>query len=265
MKLFKNEKGITLVTLIITIIVLLILASTATYTGVEVMQNSAFTVFNSEMKILQTEVNSTQEKIEIDQEENKKINNKLISEIGKSIPNNSDIDTMKNNMRTQWQTTVDLTDYRYFDSDDLKNDLNIEEIKRVTPVLINLQTGSVISIKGVQNHGKIYYKLDQMPDNVNKIDYRTAQTSAPTFSVTSETTHDNMKIILSNIQINSQYVKKYKILYQAQGNSSWTTVAEDMTADSYTFDVKAFGIYNVKIVDAKNVESQTQQVTVVEE
>lgn len=262
MKLFDNERGITLTVLIITIIVLLILASTATYTGVEVMQNSAFTVFNEEMKILQTEVNSAHEKIEIDEEDNKKINNKLISSIGKDIPNNSNIETMKNNMRTQWQTTVDLTDYRYFDSDDLKNDLNIEEIKRVTPVLINLQTASVISVAGVQKEGKTYYKLEQLPDNVNKIDYEEIQTSPPTFNVTSETTSSYMKIILNNIQINSQYVKKYKILYQAEGNSTWTTVAEDLITDSYAFDVKVGGTYNIKIVDAKNQESAVQTVTV---
>lgn len=261
MKLFDNERGITLTVLIITIIVLLILASTATYTGVEVMQNSAFTVFNEEMKILQTEVNSAHEKIEIDEEDNKKINNKLISSIGKDIPNNSNIETMKNNMRTQWQTTVDLTDYRYFDSDDLKNDLNIEEIKRVTPVLINLQTASVISVAGVQKEGKTYYKLEQLPDNVNKIDYEETQTSPPTFNVTSETTSSYMKIILNNIQINSQYVKKYKILYQAEGNSTWTTVAEDLITDSYAFDVKVGGTYNIKIVDAKNQESAVQTVT----
>lgn len=262
MKLLKNSKGVTVIVLIITIIVLLILASTATYTGAEIMQNSFLTAFNAEMKIIQTEVNSLQEKIEIDGEGNKKINNKLISEIGKNVPNNSEIQTMKDNMESEWEVTVDLTGYRYFDKDDLKNDLNIEEIKRVTPVLINLETASVISVKGVKNQGKIYYKLEQLPDSINKVEYEQSQISAPTFTVTSQNTQDGMKITLSNIQINSQYVKKYKILYQAQGNSSWTTVAENLVTDSYAFNVKVGGTYNIKIVDAKGQESAVQSVIV---
>lgn len=262
MRLLKNNKGVTIIVLIITIIVLLILASTATYTGAEIMQNSFLTAFNTEMEIIQVEVNSLNEKIETDQENNKRLNNVLISEIGQDIPNDSDITTMQNNMIEQWNITLDLTNYRYFDSNDLKNDLNIEEIKRVTPVLINLQTASVISVKGIKKDNKIYYKLDQLSGNFNKIEYESSQTAVPTFDVTSETLQDSMKIKLTNIQINSEYVKKYKILYRAQGNTTWTIVAENLLTDSYTFDVKVGGIYNVKIVDAKNVESEVQSVTV---
>lgn len=57
----KNNKGITLIALIITIIILLILASVATYNGMEVIQSSKLTAFTAELKIMQTQVNTIYE------------------------------------------------------------------------------------------------------------------------------------------------------------------------------------------------------------
>ena len=55
--ILKNSKGITLVALITTIIVLLILASVATTTGKNVLEKSHLTAFTTELKIMQTHVN----------------------------------------------------------------------------------------------------------------------------------------------------------------------------------------------------------------
>ena len=54
----KNKKGITLVSLIITIVILLILASIATYSGISVIKSSRLTAFVTELKIMQTQVNA---------------------------------------------------------------------------------------------------------------------------------------------------------------------------------------------------------------
>ena len=58
MKIKLNDaKGITLVSLAITIAVLLILASVATYSGVNILRQSKLNKFTTEMKLMQTEVN----------------------------------------------------------------------------------------------------------------------------------------------------------------------------------------------------------------
>lgn len=57
----KNNKGITLVALIITIIILLILASVATYSGIGVIKSAKLTAFTTELKIMQTQVNEIYE------------------------------------------------------------------------------------------------------------------------------------------------------------------------------------------------------------
>ena len=46
-----KESGITLVALVITVIVLLILSSIVTYSGLNVVKSSKFTVFTTGMKI----------------------------------------------------------------------------------------------------------------------------------------------------------------------------------------------------------------------
>ena len=60
----KKENGITLMSLVITIVILIILASIATYSGIEVIKSSKLTKFTTEMKIMQTQVNELYQKMQ---------------------------------------------------------------------------------------------------------------------------------------------------------------------------------------------------------
>ena len=62
MKKFKSNKGITLIALVITIVILIILASIGTYSGIQVVKSAQFTAFSTELKIMQTQVNKLYEK-----------------------------------------------------------------------------------------------------------------------------------------------------------------------------------------------------------
>ena len=67
----EDKKGITLVSLVVTIAVLIILASIATYSGVNVIRQSKLNRFTTEMKIMQTEINSLYDKYSNGTEEEK--------------------------------------------------------------------------------------------------------------------------------------------------------------------------------------------------
>ena len=56
-EILKNNSGITLTTLVITIIVLLILATVAVYSGVNVIENTSYTKFVAELKVMHSYVN----------------------------------------------------------------------------------------------------------------------------------------------------------------------------------------------------------------
>lgn len=58
----KSEKGITLISLMITIIVMLIIAGVATYSGMESVNTAKRTAFISEMEMIQAKVNIIYEK-----------------------------------------------------------------------------------------------------------------------------------------------------------------------------------------------------------
>ena len=53
----RENRGITLTTLVVTVIVLLILAGVATSTGIEAIENTKHTKFVAELKIMQSYVN----------------------------------------------------------------------------------------------------------------------------------------------------------------------------------------------------------------
>ena len=53
----KNEKGVTLIALTVTIIVLIILASVGVTSGISTINSSKLTKFTSEMKTMQVNVN----------------------------------------------------------------------------------------------------------------------------------------------------------------------------------------------------------------
>ena len=57
MKKIKETKGVTLIALVVTIVVLLILASIGINSGQDAINSAKFNEFKSELKIMQTKVN----------------------------------------------------------------------------------------------------------------------------------------------------------------------------------------------------------------
>ena len=81
---WKKISGITLITLTITIIVLIILASITLYSGLSTVRNSKFLRFRTQLEIIQAQVDMLNEKYEkqIEEAEN---NGTYFSEIGKDL------------------------------------------------------------------------------------------------------------------------------------------------------------------------------------
>lgn len=57
----KNEKGITIITLVITIVIMLILAGIVTNSGMKSIETAKKTAFISEMEMIQAKVNTIYE------------------------------------------------------------------------------------------------------------------------------------------------------------------------------------------------------------
>lgn len=220
----KKQKGITLVSLIITIIVLSILASIATYSGVNVIKSSKFTAFTAELKIMQTQVNAIYE----ERDETKSYGEEITGE----IKTRADI------VFTLAESgIISQEGYRYWSIETIKG-LGIEGIEQA--FFVNLEKRSIVSYEGFQYEGETYYTLEQLPDGLYNVEYQ-SNTGKPTFDVRAEQIDtDKWRITVSNIQYDG-YINKWQIYYRAEDKSYWNTT-EDLS-----FVVTKNGIYYVAI------------------
>lgn len=145
----KNEKGITLVALGITIIVLSILAAVSISTGKKTIEENKVIAFINELKIVQSEVNIIVEK--------QKMGNTSYDSIGTKI---SDLDTGTLAKLTsgcfKGKTAEEMAEFKYYKVSDLKR-MGIDNVEQ--EVVINLKTREVLSVEGIKDSGKMCYKL----------------------------------------------------------------------------------------------------------
>ncbi len=236
----KKENGITLMSLVITIVILLILASIATYSGIEVIKSSKLTKFTTEMKIMQTQVNELYQKMQD--------GDTTIEELGKDISDQTQVNKIFDEVGIE--TVDERGKYRYFDKDTIEK-LNIEGVSGT--FLVNIYKRSVISYEGFQYEGKYYYTLDQLPNGLYNVKYEEKNTNKPTFDTNVEKVSEGKwRITVSNINYDG-YINKWSVKYKLEDSNNWST-SEDLS-----FIVEKEGYYDVKI-DNKPIESEEKTV-----
>ena len=155
----KNQRGITIVALVITVIILMIIAGTAAYSGMGSIENANRSAFISELKMVQAEVNIISEKI--------KNGNTDYLNVGQSV--NSLDSTLKNKLLSTClnnYSSSELVDYKYFDESALEQVIGNGVSKKM---IINFKTREVISVDGFAFKGKTYYKLTDFPAEVYNV------------------------------------------------------------------------------------------------
>ena len=242
----QEKKGITLISLAITIIVLMILASISTYTGISSVQSSRFTRFQKELEIMQAQVNLLYEKYK----------DEINIDIGKEIVGSEQEDRAKEAFLKTKVTNVE--EYKLFDTETIKS-LDIEGIEQ--EYLVNIKDREVISLDGFEKDGEIYYNLYQITGNENT--KGTVDRGNVTFSVNVEKIVDEWEITISNIKY-SKYVGKGTIKYKNIEKEKWTTVEQNAEEENqYRFKIKRAGTYTIKVTDAANIVN-TQEITLEE-
>lgn len=238
----KKENGITLMSLVITIVILIILASIATYSGIEVIKSSKLTKFTTEMRIMQTQVNELYQKMQ-DGDTTIKELGKIISEIG----NQTQVNNVFNAVGI---TTKDEREqYKYFDKDTIKK-LNIEGVSGT--FFVNIDKRSVISYEGFQYEDKYYYTLEQLPNGLYNVEHEKNTNEPPTFDTNVEKVSEGKwRITVLNINYDG-YINKWSVKYKLEDSNNWST-SEDLS-----FIVNEQGNYLVKIENNK-VKSEEKE------
>lgn len=141
--MLKQNKGVTLIALTITIILLLIIASIATSSGTSVLKYANVSNAKAQLEIMQVQVNSWYEKYKSGDDD--------VLEYGDSnISNYYDIFSNVG--------VTDTSDYRLFTSKYINEDLDIDGIEY--DMLINIKNRKIILTNGVKDDEKTYYTLE---------------------------------------------------------------------------------------------------------
>lgn len=207
-----NQKGITLVSLIITIIVLLIIAGITTTAGIESIQTAKRTSMITELEIIQEKVNTIYEKRATNIEDKQ-----YYDALGQ------DILVVEPSKLTKALQETSQEGYRYFSKEDLKK-LDLDNITQ--DVIINFDTRDVVSIEGIIVDKQRYYRLADIPNyTINKIEYIDKNTQAPSFDVEVSKIAEFWQIRIKDITYNSN-VEGGSLSYKLQEQQNWIIVGD---------------------------------------
>lgn len=242
----KNNKGITLIALVIALVLILILASIATNAGIETIKSSEFTKFTSELKIMQAQVNNLYEKYQ----NNEKVNGVEVLTLGEDINNNERINKQAEEIFTEEKSGItDRTGYRYFSKNTIK-ELKIEGVNQ--EFFINIQKRKIISYLGMEYKNKKYYTLEQLPDGLYNVEYQ-KNDEKPTFTINSNLIGENKYNIAIKIDNTySGYANKWKVRYKKKDSEFYKT------SDNLNFTIEESGLYNIQIQN-EEIESDIKE------
>ncbi len=225
----KSNKGITLSALVITIIVTLILATTATYVGYDAIQTSAEQRFLNMLKQVNEAVNLHSQDYE-------------------------DLDlTILNPEETYGNVTYQ---YKLETKQDYQK-IGLSDIDDI--IYVNFNIGQIYSKNGIngkhtlQDFGVEYYKptkeVNSQEDNV-------------TFDIKLEPLKYSWKYIIDNEQItcngNLENGNLFYCKYSEDGSHNWKRVPK--VENGYELETKEPGVYELKFRDDTGQESEIKQV-----
>ena len=169
--MIKNNKGITIITLVITIVVLMIIFSIVTEKGFTASRQAKVYNAISQMRAMQAKVNDIYEDyINADDDTKKQIEEygSDIESIGKMDASKIAYDDVKANNITG-EEIGNLEDYRFYSIDYIKNTLDTEGISY--DFIINIKTRTVILLDGIKRNEKTYYALCEIENQQYNVNY----------------------------------------------------------------------------------------------
>ena len=259
----KNEKGITLTSLVIMIIVLIILASIATYSGVSTIRYTKYNKAKAEMEIMQANVNEWYDeynKIGTDEEKND-----YIEEFGAST---SDCDQTKldNTIQDIQEKgyTATAGDFRFLSVQFLKNMLGTDFSY---DFLVNIPNRQVILFNGILYDGKKYYTAEDFGlmnvsyNELNTVNFDVSQGDYEELFIY------NLKFV--DNQNNEFDVSKFRVLISEHEANLWKDVTNSITKTTYNngkayhLDNLEYKSYDIKVSTLDNKSNQ-KPITLIE-
>lgn len=237
-----NNKGVTLTSLVVTVMVLLILTAFAVYSGKNAIEESEKTAFKTELQIVQNKVNTIYEKMQA--------GDVSYNDVGKDISN---VDVQQQEKIKTALGLSNLDGFKYFDQEELKK-IQIDNIKQ--KMLINFNERKVISVNGLKIGDQIIYTQEQLETGTYNNEFQNKNTTSPEFNLNKQIFGLTGKVTVTDIKYYKN-VGKGTIRYRLKGNSAWSECVGN------TFEVTVSGTYEVQIIDAANNESEIKEIELI--
>lgn len=245
----KDKKGVTLIALVITIIVILILASIAIYSGASTIRYAKYNKAKSEIQLIQSYVNQWYKEYQEEGEEDK-IN--FLNQYGEptSVCNSEELQNTFSGGGINSSNKQDS--YRFFSASFLKDKIGIDASFEY---LISIPDRNTILYNGIMYNKKPYYTLDDFGVQNIKI----ISPSSIEFELEQG---ENTDIVISNLQLgygNNKHadISKFIVEYSKSGENIWNDITKDVKkfedgeennkTTKYKFSVDSFGEYEVRV------------------
>ena len=253
----KNEKGITLISLVIAIIVIIILASISIYSATSTLRYAKYNKAKSEIEIIQAQVNKWNQELNdtnITQARFEEIKN-----YGEKI-GNVDSDTSKAIIQTFGDSGINdenlRENYRFFSEQYLKDNLGLDAS---FDYIISVIDRDTILVGGVYYNGKGYFTLKDF----GILNIENNIPSSITFDLEQG---ENNEIVISNVELhlknsmqndNSGDISKFIVEYTKSGENNWTDITKDGVkfedgeennkTTKYRISALKYGSYSIRI------------------
>ncbi|MGN1301903.1 MAG: hypothetical protein ACI4U9_05225 [Clostridia bacterium] len=233
----RPDKGITLIALIITIIVMLILASVTISIGTGNIENSKMISFVSYMQTIQKKVDII-------------VENENYSSYGEELTsaNKSILQNILNSENESFLTTQNSTYLRYFDSNHIATDLEVENVN--DEIVVDFNTREVISLNGIKYEGKRYYTQYYLPGGQVLKQQTEEVTRTVSFGdITSNIDGLNATFTITNINLTNGTLSYGKM--DSNNIIKWTTLTDytKKGENITTKNITESGKYYFKLVD----------------
>lgn len=158
-----------MVTLTITIIVLIILASVTTYSGVEAIQNAKYNNTIAQLKVMQTKVDELYEDY---QNGDETIKTTILNQGTATSEKATELNNAYSVATNENINGADLgleEDYRYYTKDYIKNNLDLDGIN--CDFFINIKARAVLLTEKLEYKNQNYYSLCQIEGELYSVKY----------------------------------------------------------------------------------------------
>ena len=242
----KSEKGVTLVALVITIIILIIISSIGIMSGKGTIESAKYSQFMHELIELQTKVN------ELNQNGDTEIGRRLTDE-QKEVFNNSVITEIIYNGKTEEEQNKIKDGFRYCNKAYIKQQLGIETEREY---LINVEYRYIIYKDGYEYDGTTYYMPQQVNGTLYNVEYNNKNEKNGDFEINTTYEKDKCKIEITNINYDG-YINDWQVKYKLRTSNQWNT------SDNLSFYISNQGVYDIKVVHGDEIELGTKTQAIV--